>query len=154
MKLTWLLRRSVLLYLENSESLVSLFFHNLPSVKPHGELQKNQQPQQAKLFKCHKLMFHFLNVVSKFIFWKILSSHIEWKIDCCNCCSIRWTNRVAKSFLINKHLITNTYCWSLAIIYWLHITVNCICAKSLCPQKSNNIMLILVGCLQHQCFCI
>ena len=40
----------------------------------------------------------------------------------------------------------NTYCWScktFVTIYWTHLRVNCIWAKSFCPEKMNNRTLFL-----------
>jgi len=37
----------------------AVFFYNSPSVKQHAGCKKSEQVQQANVFKCKTLMFHF-----------------------------------------------------------------------------------------------
>jgi len=79
--------------------------------------------------------------------------------DCCDRLISRWNNTSVRSFFINytfssssKLLTSNMYCWScktLVTIYWTHLRVNGIWAKSFCPEKMNNRMLFPTGCFQR-----
>jgi len=87
----------------------------------------------------------FFNVSSKFM-WTFIPSHAGltawgnrplW--------SLHQNNTATRFFLINNNFLTrsklftpNMYCWTckmLVTIYWTHLRLNGICAKSFCHSK-------------------
>jgi len=76
------------------------------------------------------------------------------RIDHCDRCIDRWNHTANRFFLVNNTFSTmiklftpNMYCWSrkiLVTIYWTHLRLNGICAKSFCPQQTNNRRLLLL----------
>ena len=103
----------------------------------------------------------FCNVSSKLI--STFSYHTpirpHERIDCCDRCIGRRNNTPTRLFLINnsfssmiKLFAPNMYCWSRKILvatYWTHLRLNDICAKSFCPQKTNNRTLFFAGCFER-----
>jgi len=124
--------------------------------------QKSEQVPQANVFKRHTLMFHFSTYRPNS--FKHLSHRMPVSpregIDRCARCIGRRNNTAARFFLINNTFSTisklftpNMYCCTckiLVTIYWTHLRLNGICAKSFCPQQTNNRRLFLVGWFQRQ----
>jgi len=118
-------------------------------VRPTRKVKNKQTSRQT-------LMFHFSTY--RPISCKHLSHHTPvWpheRIDRCVRCIGRRNNRF---FLVNNTFSTmrklfkpNMYCWSrktLVTIYWTHLRLNGICAKSFCLQQTNNRRLFLMGWL-------
>ena len=153
------------LYLERSQSMHGI----LPSsflLQVLRSYEKSEQVQQANVFIRQTLMFHFSRCRSNSC--KYLSHHTAvWPhegIDRCECdrCIGRWNNTATKFFLINNTFSTmsklftpNMYCWScetLDTIYWMHLRLYGIYAKSFCPQQTNNRRLFLTATLRYLTF--
>lgn len=98
--------------------------------------KKNEQLQQADLFKCQKINVSFLicHPNSRKHFSPVRPYE---KINCCGVWAI--SDRASMLFFIkstfltiSKHFTTHIYCWSyktLVTIYWMHMRVNGICAQ-------------------------
>ena len=119
--------------------------------------EKNEQVQQANMFKRQTLPFHFSTCRPNS--FKHLSHHmlvrLHQRIDCCNRCVGR-RNTATRFFLINNTFVTmnklltpSMYCWSRKILFTIHWTYfrrNGICAKFFCPQKTNNRTITCIPC--------
>ena len=161
MKMTSLWRH---VYIEHSQ-LVQYFARSLTTCQVLTPLRvmsilEKWIVQQWNLFKCQTSTSYFQHIVQIYsnIYWHMPVRPYE-RLDCCDRCISRQNNKLARSFLINnffsstsKLLTLNMYCWScktLVPIYWTHLGVNGILAKSFCPQKMNNRTLFLTGCFQQ-----
>ena len=148
-------------YIEHSQS-VQYFAHSFTTCQAFNTIasyeywyQKNEHVQQSAMtpvFKCQTSTFYFSTYppnLLKHWYWNTPIRLHEW-LDCCDHCVSRKNNTSARSFFINnifssmsKLLTPKMYCWSsktLVTIYWTHLRVNGILAKSFCLQKMNNRM--------------
>jgi len=81
-----------------------VFFHHLPSVKHHWELQQNEHIQQWNLFKCQTSMFRFQqpNVRTRF---RLSLSH------CSRLISSLFIVSSSSYFWASAAFVSSTVCW-------------------------------------------
>jgi len=129
------------------------FFYHLPGVKRHCELRVPEKWMRSAM----KPVFIFQHIVQIYLntYWYTPVRPYERR-DCCDRWISRRNNTSARSFSSTtlsrpqaNFLHQTCIAGLVKHLYWTHLRVNGIWAKSICQEKMNNRTLFLNGCFQR-----